>query len=613
MPIYLDQLQAVIGQRTGQRQGGFVPLPMQALQPQQQPQQQNFLQRFNVLPTVGAIGGAVGGSFLAPGAGTIAGGAGGAGLGELLEQILFNKGKFNVGGLAAETALGGLGGIAGRLLGAGRTAATAGRVAGEAGEELTKRGLAETVAAGARRSILKPPGKGPFFAAQQKDITDTLGRQGLRGSPQAIGEKIPGQMKLLSDQAKQLIQGAGVKPLGKSTLKNRLIAGADDIVEFNPADNLHATSLENEVNKLVLQTKGRFDNLFDYKLSLGKQLTNTFPKITQGGTLQSKEAAKYAIWKQIDDLITSEVPDAKFLTTEISNIISGSSGIQKAAETGVRIPVPFAGRVRLPDIIGRPIQAGVERGAGAIEGAGVEAAIPSALGRATRAIAGQLIPRALTGFGGTQAETGIPQPSELGAFGGGAISQPLGTEVTQQQPLITREQAFQLLLSGAEPSLVNALLKVGGPQEQNIPASIRTQLAGAQSAKVIIDQVAQGYASINAPESGLVARFTGFGRQAGALAGVNPQARAYQSLRAGAARRIIKALGEVGTLSASDIQAAVDLLPTVYDSQQEAALKLQNLYDLIGASEQALQNAAFMGGSPGIDTEAILQSLTGGV
>src|SRR3990167_6035002 len=535
MPIYLDELQSVIGQKAGQRQGGFVPLPQQALQQQQQPQQQNFLQRFNVLPTVGAISGAV-------------------------------------GGLAAETALGGLGGVAGRLLGAGRTAATAGRVAGEAGEELTKRGLAKTVAAGARRSILKPPGKGPFFAAQQKDITDTLGRQGLRGSPQAIGEKIPGQMKLLSDQAKQLIQGAGVKPLGKSTLKNRLIAGADDIVEFNPADNLHATSLENEVNKLVLQTKGRFDNLFDYKLSLGKQLTNTFPKITQGGTLQSKEAAKYAIWKQIDDLITSEVPDAKFLTTEISNIISGSSGIQKAAETGVRIPVPFAGRVRLPDIIGRPIQAGVERGAGAIEGAEVEAAIPSALGRATRAIAGQLIPRALTGFGGTQAETGIPQPSELGAFGGGAISQPLGTEVTQQQPLITREQAFQLLLSGAEPSLVNALLKVGGPQALPKPSpGAQEALLGLTTGAAILQQLKTLKSQV--PSGGLGAYGAALGN---IIPGVqlHPQAATYEGLRKSLGTQLARSIaGEKGVVTDADVARIHAGIPSIFDTPEVSAQK----------------------------------------
>src|SRR3972149_2422328 len=608
MPIYLDQLQAVIGQKAGQRQGGFVPLPQQALQQQQQPQQQNFLQRFNVLPTVGAISGAIGGSFLAPGAGTIGGGAAGAGLGELLEQILFNKGKFNVGGLAAETALGGLGGVAGRLLGAGRTAATAGRVAGEEGEKLIKRGLAKTVAAGARRAILKPEATGPFFTEQQAKITGTLAKQGLRGSPRAIGEQIPNKIRALSSQAKQLIKDTGVR-IDEPTLKAKLLSGASKAPEFNQFNKSQVKLLNSEIDDLIAKTGGKIENINDFKLGLGNDLKPAF-RIRSGElarAMSDRESAKIALWDQLDDIITGVAPDAKDITTTISTLIQGSGGIEKAAETGVRIPVPFAGRVRLPDVIGRPIQAAVERGAGAIEGAGVEAAIPSALGRATRATAGQLIPRALTGFGGTQAETGIPQEAQLGAFGAEATPQPLGTELTQQQPLITREQAFQLLLSGAEPSLVNALLKVGGPQALPKPSpGAQEALLGLTTGAAILQQLKTLKSQV--PSGGLGAYGAALGN---IIPGVQlpPQAATSAGLRKSLGTQLARSIaGEKGVVTDADVARIHAGIPSIFDTPEVSAQKFAALESFMQNKLQGLQ--AFP--TTGIDTEAILQSLTGG-
>lgn len=64
----------------------------------------------SLLPAITGIIGGVGGSFLAPGAGTVAGGVGGSALGEWLAQKI-NGEDTNIGAIAGEGALGALGGV----------------------------------------------------------------------------------------------------------------------------------------------------------------------------------------------------------------------------------------------------------------------------------------------------------------------------------------------------------------------------------------------------------------------------------------------------------------------------------------------------------------------
>lgn len=61
----------------------------------------------------------------------------------------------------------------------------------------------------------------------------------------------------------------------------------------------------------------------------------------------------------------------------------------------------------------------------------------------------------------------------------------------------------------------------------------------------------------------------------------NSSAQAYATQSRGAAAQIIKALGESGTLSDRDIQAAMDMLPRNTDSKQVAQEKINNLMTLL--------------------------------
>ena len=430
--------------------------------------QQAWWEKWNILPTVGGILGAVGGSFIAPGAGTIGGGALGAGAGEGLEQYL--TGKFNPLGLATEAGLGGLGGIGGRLFGAGRAATQAAKGAGKEAVGEASRGLLQNVGAGMRRAVLKPQAAGAFWTEQQAKQTGALAESALRGAPRTIAEKTPNEIRSLSAQAKNIVKSSGFA-VDEPTLKARLYSGAAKTTEFNQFDKASVKYLDTELNDLFAKMGGKIENLNDFKLDLGKELGKAFD-IRNGvrdGVLSSKEAAKLAVWDQLDDIISGAAPEAKDLTSRISQLIAGSSGVQKAAEEGVRIPMPFAGRMRLPDVMGRPLQAGMERLGGGLEGVGAlgnksAVTIPSPLGRATRATLGQLSPRALTTGAAVQPKTENPMETES------LIPSPLGTqglsstETTQQQPLITREQAMAALVAGAKPSVVNALYNIGGPE-----------------------------------------------------------------------------------------------------------------------------------------------------
>lgn len=106
---------------------------LQQLQQHQNQQHGNFLT--HLLPTVGSIIGGIGGTFLAPGAGTAVGGAGGGALGTLLENKI--EGNSAGSNLALNTGLGALGGVgklakgavgATQALRAGEGAAAAGNV-----------------------------------------------------------------------------------------------------------------------------------------------------------------------------------------------------------------------------------------------------------------------------------------------------------------------------------------------------------------------------------------------------------------------------------------------------------------------------------------------------
>src|SRR5690606_14187855 len=79
-----------------------------AVRQEEQKKKRSFM--MSLLPTATSILGGIGGTFLAPGAGTAAGGAAGGAVGEWLAQKLSGE-KTNLGKIGFEAGFGALGGI----------------------------------------------------------------------------------------------------------------------------------------------------------------------------------------------------------------------------------------------------------------------------------------------------------------------------------------------------------------------------------------------------------------------------------------------------------------------------------------------------------------------
>ena len=428
----------------------------------------------SLFPALGSIIGGIAGIPLGP-AGIIGGSALGGSLGEFGRQKASGQQDVNQWDVLKEGGLSGLFSGAGlgigKLFSALKGAKTAREVAKGASvaaktpqgvkASSIPQGAMKTTAGGAKRAILKPPAQGAFGAEQQQAILDTYARRGLGGSPRSIYEKLPNEIRTASAEAKQLIKNANVPPIDQVSFKARILQGAKTNPHFNQLDKQSVKLLNQEIDDLWLKSKGQLENINDFKLALGEDLTNAFKKArgVLSGDMTAKEAAKYSLWKELDGLITENVPDAKIITTDISRLIEGSEGLLESAEKGIRIPIPFAGKMRLPDVIGRPIQAGTEKVASAVErGVGLPR-----LGVKAGITASQTIPRALGGFSGTpQSPTeGIPQPSSLTPTGGAPSTIP------QPRSLLSGEEAAQLILNNPEyASAIKAAYDLGEVERQ---------------------------------------------------------------------------------------------------------------------------------------------------
>lgn len=159
------------------------------------------------LPLIGAIGG----SFI-PGAGTIVGGALGAGAGTLLKQSM--QGGGDPGEIIKEAALGGAGGVAGKVIGkvAGKVLPKgAAKVAGDVGGK-TGLGVGEKVAAKTIASNFTIPPK----LAPQLQLEDSLGQMIQDGI------KIPNSIKGYQTIANQVTGDGGAITLAQRSATKQL-------------------------------------------------------------------------------------------------------------------------------------------------------------------------------------------------------------------------------------------------------------------------------------------------------------------------------------------------------------------------------------------------------
>lgn len=219
-----------------------IPQPTSQAQPQQAQPKSNFL--VDLLPLIGAVGG----SFI-PGAGTILGGAAGAGLGTLLKQGIQEK-PLDVKEVAKEAAFAGVGGVAGKAAGfvGSKLFPSLAEGLGSAGEKLAAKAFRITPSQATRFTEETGEGFGKFISSRgiggvddlvkrtealQGHFDDVVLRKDFRIDPNSILQEFSDRISALSEStipaqkakaealeviANNFVNKYGSKPLSAQTL-----------------------------------------------------------------------------------------------------------------------------------------------------------------------------------------------------------------------------------------------------------------------------------------------------------------------------------------------------------------------------------------------------------
>lgn len=544
-----EQVSQYLAQRKAQGVNLTIAQPQQA---QQAPAPKKRGTLTSLLPLLGGIGGSVvGGIGGAPG--IIGGGALGSGLGEFLAQKLSGE-DTNPEKIVGETALGGVGGVAG--LGVGRLLGAVGR---GVGGELTQ---------GAIRRGVKP---GSNFATKVEQLTQAEKEFGLKGSPIAKGRKVTTLKDNLGKEREQLLTQEGGQSVDKTTFKKTLKdLVSNDSEYFDSANKSHNKSLQSLLGKIdkLPDEKLTPANIQKFRISLNSLATKAKAAIDKGDTssLNANTIVARDTQQAIDKLLPDLLPKgSKERLLNINGRFGKAYGLEdiyaKDAQRGVSVPVignlgPAARPVQaMSDLTGRTLR-DIPR-AGVMAGA-----------------TGQSIPRAF-----------VPQDTEpmQGDMSNYAPSPSMDQGVPDQIDK-TRDVFKMLMLQDlaqtggkhiAELKTISDYMNPEGGADQ------RKAQAKASNAKNIINSFEQQLQDIGLSNSGPGARVQGVTRQVGAAIGTDQKAKVYNDLRKGFASNMIRAFGEVGTLTDVDINRALGLIPSLGDTQFEAARKLQEMRSLL--------------------------------
>lgn len=220
------QIQAYLDQQ--QTKGDSFQLtqqPQATPQESQQPTQNSWA---DFLPTAGAVVGGIAGAALPilgeTGAGEIGGSAVGSGLGETARELIEGK-KLNPVDIGAQTALGGVGGGAGKVLGkvGGAVLSKTGQALEDTGDNLALKALRPT------KTMLTN-----YSKQYGEDLGSVLTRNNLVGKDaQAIQEQA---IKPLQDQFNNIVNNKNIT-VPTSTIDNKVLSYVDTLLKSPSAED----------------------------------------------------------------------------------------------------------------------------------------------------------------------------------------------------------------------------------------------------------------------------------------------------------------------------------------------------------------------------------------
>jgi hypothetical protein len=595
--------------------------------PKKQPKGNQLLK--TILSIGGGTLGAIGGTFVAPGAGTAAGGALGSGLGTALGRLIGGESLLGEGGLgeiALDTALGGAFSGAGKALKAakagvpaltmagkevGRQAAkgvvedagvAAGRQALQTAGQTGRKGIASTVERATRQSIIAPGEKSIFRTApQQAAATNWARRYGLSGSAATNFENINPIIKNLSNEVDEVLKPL-TKTVSTSTLRKEIstISGKlskDQRVIFDEAisEVLKGTANKKaltglEVNGILRNVNKSFSGIFG-KAAKGQQLT---------AAQQGAERVRKVLKQTIDDLGGEAI---KPINKDLAIGLQIQEELFKTKATpNLRLPI-FGTPVPLSTATIQKGASIVNRAAGnRLDGAVTGLTPTQALGRQTLAqtLGGFAQPQQpqqpeqemqdITGGMGDMTDMGAGMGADMGAEQAAADEQAQIDQYFQGLALQDLQQTGGKRLS----AIKNAYDLFGGGKASKPSAAevkAQQQLSGVQTG---VDRIARLYS-----QTGAQGRIGGLVGEAGAALGLNEAAQNYNNQREALLAPLARAIsGEVGVLTDRDIKRADRLLPKLTDNPNEARAKLQELYLTIG-QRQNINRQVFSRGVTG--------------
>lgn len=325
----------------------------QQVQPQRKQGKGKGLLQFAVPTLTAILGGLVGGP---PGA--LAGGAGGAGLlnllgggregespqGAALKDVLYSLAGLGAGRVA--------GPIIGKALGKG-----VGKITGEGTEQVSKLGTKITAAAGRPKVDVSP-----FMAREEGRLTNLGTQLGLKGSARSKLEKLPSVFDDLDAQVKGLL-GTKQVPVKLASL-NKNFKTALGETNYLVGDKTYQKSLSEMQKRVGTIASGKTafaDDIYKLKSKLRNELGPAFKKEGVGTSLQPKEEVKLALFRSLKTTLDDIDPAIRQLNQVEADLFPISKGLAKAAteKTGLpilgSIPGMTGPRQALQDLTGRAI------------------------------------------------------------------------------------------------------------------------------------------------------------------------------------------------------------------------------------------------------------------
>lgn len=570
----------------------------------------NTKSKRDLLDTLMSIGfgtaGAIGGSFVTPIAGTIAGGALGGGLAESLSQL--RHGENDTGALVRETALGGL--FSAPI---GKVARGGFQVAKGVGKEVVEQGAKEVGEAAVRNAA-----SSTIKNASERSAITNFGEGVARRSTGIIGGVKSGASEISvknADEAYRLLRNNKVINPARSAEAN--LGRTEDFISglWKPLQTtvgntpINARSISDKVLEKVGKTSP--------SLIENKKFVDTIVDMEK--TVKTSSDLQRFITQNVDDLISfsrsdaARMPDveraAKIIREVALDALPGASREVKkklsTAYTARGLLQKASGAMGNADRAGlmNTLTGTIRQAKGAV-GEGIQR-----VGQAGEILGARNLPYATKGYGAIGRQmladgTSVAmdptnmQQQDPTMMQDPMMEQGMTDEMGQTMPgdqqmdMPAMNDPYAEIRQGLQAAMLEDLQTTGGkrvgaiknvldslPDAPGLDANAKKNVAKFSGANAVLDQLEQ---SFNRSGGGRGTAGGLLGQLTSMSADLDPGGNVYQGQRQAFLTQIIRAMGEVGTLTDKDREVIAGAIPQLTDTPQTAQIKIQDLRGLLG-------------------------------